>query len=118
MQGSLKFLVHCVELNMTVAVMKVTQFYELSCMLDEKSLNLLYTGRRKSCHVVAGVLTLSMTNPIWVAKTRMCLQYDQLKTTTHTASTTQKYSSLGGTLRSIWKQEGIRGYYKVGVSSL
>lgn len=57
----------------------------------------------------AGVLTLVMTNPIWVVKTRLCLQYD--------ASTTEKsgqYRGMVHALRDIYKQEGIRGLYRVG----
>lgn len=58
----------------------------------------------------AGVLTLVMTNPIWVVKTRLCLQYD--------ASTTDKsgqYRGMVHALRDIYKQEGIRGLYRVSV---
>ncbi|KAL5287616.1 SLC25A32 family protein [Megaselia abdita] len=55
----------------------------------------------------AGVLTLVMTNPIWVVKTRLCLQYD--------ASTTEKsgqYRGMIHALGDIYKQEGIRGLYR------
>lgn len=54
----------------------------------------------------SGVLTLALTNPIWVAKTRMCLQYE------NTAVASRDYSSLARVLLNIWKQEGIRGFYK------
>ncbi|XP_067940068.1 solute carrier family 25 member 32-like [Watersipora subatra] len=52
----------------------------------------------------SGVLTLILTNPLWVAKTRMCLNYG--------GSTTPAYSSLPATLFAIWKTEGLRGLYK------
>ena len=62
---------------------------------------------------ILGLLTLTMTNPIWVAKTRMCLRYDSAGATTLPAGGSHQYSSLPRTLRSLWRQEGLRGYYKV-----
>ncbi|XP_052763903.1 mitochondrial folate transporter/carrier-like isoform X2 [Mya arenaria] len=54
----------------------------------------------------AGLLTLALTNPIWVTKTRMCLQYEA-----GAASSTQ-YKGMLDALVKLWKYEGIRGYYK------
>ena len=55
-------------------------------------------------HLVAasasGVLTLTLTNPVWVVKTRLCLQ-------THT----RQYSGFSDALFKIGRQEGLRGLY-------
>ncbi|XP_071556019.1 solute carrier family 25 member 32 [Temnothorax nylanderi] len=56
----------------------------------------------------AGVLTLLMTNPIWVVKTRLCLQYaDDVK-----LAESKKYRGMVDALKKIYKTEGIRGLYK------
>lgn len=55
---------------------------------------------------IAGIITGTATNPIWVVKTRL-----QLELSTHGGSGT----ALGGswaTIRTIMKDEGIRGFYK------
>ncbi|XP_019869473.1 mitochondrial folate transporter/carrier isoform X1 [Aethina tumida] len=55
----------------------------------------------------AGVLTLLVTNPIWVVKTRLCLQYG-----TNTVPSSQWYNGVGDALVKIYKTEGFRGYYR------
>lgn len=50
----------------------------------------------------SGLLTLLITNPIWVVKTRLCLQYSNEK----------QYSGMVDCLFKIFQTEGIRGYYK------
>lgn len=66
-------------------------------------------------HMVAaaqsGALTLVLTNPIWVVKTRLCLQYGAEGKGT-------EYRGMIHALAQIYKEEGIRGLYKVGVSFL
>ncbi|KAL4217633.1 hypothetical protein ACF0H5_022375 [Mactra antiquata] len=54
----------------------------------------------------AGLLTLVLTNPIWVAKTRLCLQYE----TSSASSVT--YKGFMDTLVKLYKYEGIKGMYK------
>lgn len=57
----------------------------------------------------AGVLTLLMTNPIWVVKTRLCLQYaEDVK-----LAESKRYRGMVDALKKIYKTEGIRGLYKV-----
>ena len=55
-------------------------------------------------HLVAasasGVITLSLTNPIWVVKTRLCLQ-----------SQPRLYSGFTDALLKIGRHEGLRGLY-------
>lgn len=51
----------------------------------------------------AGLCTLLITNPIWVVKTRLVMQFDQNK---------RKYTSMTNCLVRIFREEGIRGYYK------
>lgn len=52
----------------------------------------------------AGALTLVITNPLWVVKTRLCLQFER--------TAEQKYKGLVDALKKIYVQEGLRGYYK------
>ncbi|XP_050456204.1 mitochondrial folate transporter/carrier [Cataglyphis hispanica] len=56
----------------------------------------------------AGVLTLLMTNPIWVVKTRLCLQYAE----DVNVAESKRYSGMIDALRKIYRTEGIRGLYK------
>lgn len=58
----------------------------------------------------AGILTLIMTNPIWVVKTRLCLQYSN---TVENAKLSDKfYTGMFDALVKIYKTEGIRGFYR------
>lgn len=54
----------------------------------------------------AGAFTLVFTNPLWVVKTRLCLQVavDSKKV---------KYQGMIHGLGHIYREEGIRGLYKV-----
>lgn len=55
----------------------------------------------------AGMFTLLLTNPIWVAKTRLCLQYD-----THPSQNVQLYTGMFDCLYKIYQFEGLKGLYK------
>ncbi|XP_063876952.1 LOW QUALITY PROTEIN: solute carrier family 25 member 32-like, partial [Scylla paramamosain] len=59
----------------------------------------------------AGVLTLVMTNPIWVVKTRLCLQYTEGASAGAAASATH-YNGMVDALVKTYKLEGVRGLYK------
>jgi solute carrier family 25 folate transporter 32 len=52
----------------------------------------------------AGILTLLITNPIWVVKTRLCLQYD---------NNASNYRGMVDGLVKIYRTEGFRGLYSV-----
>jgi len=54
---------------------------------------------------IAGITTMAITNPIWVVKTRMCLQYPDSKTNIH-------YKTMFDCIRKIYKLEGIKAFYK------
>lgn len=59
-----------------------------------------------TCAAVAGVCTLSLTNPIWVVKTRLCL---------YQSPTTPDFRRYQGVFDGLWKlvrYEGVRGMYK------
>ncbi len=55
---------------------------------------------------VAGTMTLTVTNPIWVVKTRLCLA--------NTASVPEhmRYSGLRDGLAKLYYHEGVKGLYK------
>lgn len=59
----------------------------------------------------AGILTLLVTNPIWVVKTRLCLQYGNEDA--YIARGGQFYYGMSDALVKIYKSEGIRGLYRV-----
>lgn len=62
----------------------------------------------------AGILTLMMTNPIWVVKTRLCLQYGHdIDGTPQT-----RYKGMIDALSKIYRHEGIRGLYRVCTENL
>ncbi|XP_074123701.1 solute carrier family 25 member 32 isoform X2 [Sminthopsis crassicaudata] len=54
----------------------------------------------------AGAMTLCITNPLWVTKTRLMLQYDDVSTPQ------RQYKGMMDTLVKIYKYEGVRGLYK------
>lgn len=53
----------------------------------------------------AGILTLTLTNPIWVTKTRLVLQYD-------TGPSGKQYKGMVDALVKIYRHEGIPGLYR------
>jgi solute carrier family 25 folate transporter 32 len=58
---------------------------------------------------VAGVLTALLTNPIWVIKTRML---------SSGRNTPGAYTSMGHGVRTIWRTEGLSGFWRGLVPSL
>ena len=54
-----------------------------------------------------------VTNPIWVAKTRLCLQYDKYGSAAAAANSSTHYKGTIDCLVKIGQNEGIRGLYKV-----
>ncbi|GLH03484.1 Mitochondrial folate transporter/carrier [Gryllus bimaculatus] len=58
----------------------------------------------------AGILTLVMTNPIWVVKTRLCLQYSDIEAAK--LPDNKRYAGMLDALTKIYRTEGIRGLYR------
>ncbi|GAU87901.1 hypothetical protein RvY_00689 [Ramazzottius varieornatus] len=56
----------------------------------------------------AGILTLIPTNPIWVVKTRMCLQYNKALD----IPPEKQYKGMIDCFRKVYVHEGIKGLYK------
>ncbi|KAF7493721.1 Mitochondrial folate transporter/carrier [Sarcoptes scabiei] len=74
-------------------------------------------------HIIAasesGILTLLLTNPIWVVKTRFCLQFgDSNKSKSSQSSSVklnsngQAYTGMLQALKKIYAEEGILGLYR------
>lgn len=55
-----------------------------------------------------------LTNPIWVAKTRLCLQYDALTRPTLGSENPKfiHYRGLFDCVRQIYRHEGVKGLYR------
>ncbi|XP_062321116.1 solute carrier family 25 member 32-like [Osmerus eperlanus] len=53
----------------------------------------------------AGIMTLTLTNPIWVTKTRLVLQYSA-------DPSRKQYKGMVDALVQIYRYEGIRGLYR------
>ncbi|XP_053736501.1 mitochondrial folate transporter/carrier-like [Synchiropus splendidus] len=53
----------------------------------------------------AGIMTLTITNPIWVTKTRLVLQYSS-------DPNTKQYKGMLDALVKIYRNEGVPGLYK------
>ncbi|CAH0559471.1 unnamed protein product [Brassicogethes aeneus] len=52
---------------------------------------------------LSGALTLVITNPLWVVKTRLCLQHNDQS---------RRYSGMVDALTKIYHNEGVKGYYR------
>lgn len=78
-----------------------------SRQMEKDGVESLSPGQHMIAAAQAGIGTLVLTNPIWVAKTRLCLQYDSASTkgSTH-------YKGMADCLTKMYKAEGIRGLYK------
>ncbi|BFZ11335.1 hypothetical protein BsWGS_14374 [Bradybaena similaris] len=61
-------------------------------------------GRHMMIASVAGLATLTLTNPIWVSKTRMCLHYGNPGNV--------QFVGMWETLINVYRNEGIRGLYR------
>ncbi|XP_031846401.1 solute carrier family 25 member 32 [Nomia melanderi] len=61
-----------------------------------------------ACAAHAGVITLLMTNPFWVVKTRLCLQYKEDKNLPEKF----RYKGTIDAIRKIYRTDGIRGLYR------
>ncbi|XP_054156498.1 mitochondrial folate transporter/carrier-like isoform X2 [Oppia nitens] len=59
----------------------------------------------------AGILTTTITNPIWVVKTRMCLQYGTIAEMQNLPPS-KRYSGMVDALRKVYKFEGVPGLYR------
>ena len=75
------------------------------------------TGLAPGMHMLAaaqsGVLTLAMTNPIWVVKTRLCLQYDAVTAAGGGGADGKRtYKGMLDAFYKIGRYEGVRGLYK------
>lgn len=59
----------------------------------------------------AGTLSLAITNPIYVVKTRLCLQYNNGNLNS------KQYAGMFDGLQQIYTKEGFRGLYRVSYRS-
>lgn len=68
---------------------------------------IMYLNHYESCFFFfLGILTLTLTNPIWVTKTRLVLQYE-------TGPGGKQYKGMLDALVKIYRHEGVPGLYKV-----
>ena len=63
-----------------------------------------FFAKKGKCNIFLGALTLVVTNPVWMTKTRLCLQYETQQTA---------YRGMWHALRDVYQRNGIRGLYKV-----
>lgn len=82
---------------------------------EKEGITTLSPGQHMLAAAEAGVFTLAITNPIWVAKTRLCLQYES--GTTQGVDVMKKnnavhYRGMFDCLLKIFRAEGFSGLYK------
>ncbi|CAG2167124.1 unnamed protein product [Oppiella nova] len=68
-------------------------------------------GRHLLAAAMAGVITTTITNPIWVVKTQMCLQYSSVSEI-QALPPSKRYTGMVDVLRRIYHYEGIPGLYR------
>lgn len=78
-------------------------------MQDGDTTRALGWSKHLVCASEAGLFTLILTNPIWVTKTRLCLQY---KRGASANADGVIYKGTADALIKIYRMEGLRGLYK------
>ena len=66
----------------------------------------LRTSSNLIASTTAGVLTLVLTNPIWVVKTRLCLQFGQDSITISNQDPSKVYKGMMDAFKKITINEG------------
>jgi solute carrier family 25, member 33/36 len=74
-------------------------YFSIPQLSEGSPINAMVSG------LMAGIVSNTITNPIWMIKTRMTILAD-------TAAGQQTYRGYGDVVWSIYKQEGIKGFYK------
>ncbi|KAF8763643.1 Mitochondrial folate transporter/carrier like protein [Argiope bruennichi] len=77
-------------------------------MVEHGNQKTLGPGSHMLAAAEAGIITLFITNPIWVVKTRMCLQYS----TATDLPPSKHYTGMLDALVKVYRHEGIPGMYK------
>ncbi|CAH8485091.1 hypothetical protein MS3_00002400 [Schistosoma haematobium] len=77
----------------------------------------LTTNQYLTFAALSGVITLSIVNPIWVIKTRLCLQYEKVtksfpKSQITNPSLVIHSQSTWHALHNLWIHEGFAGLYR------
>ncbi|XP_065154963.1 solute carrier family 25 member 32b [Paramisgurnus dabryanus] len=81
-------------------------FYNaIKAYLKERRQTELSAGEHLLSAASAGAMTLCLTNPIWVTKTRLVLQYN-------TDPANKQYKGMVDALVKIYRYEGIAGLYR------
>lgn len=61
---------------------------------------------------IAGMVTIMITNPLFLIKTRMCLQYSMTSETSSSTARVVKYTSSWHAFKTLIRTEGLMGMYK------
>lgn len=88
-----------------------------SHMLESSRQQSLGPLKHMTAAACAGALTTAITNPIWVVKTRLCLQYGNIATIEDSAKApllpeSKRYSGTWDALKKVYKYEGVTGLYR------
>ncbi len=79
----------------------------VKCVFTNANSYHLHRGTtNSSCTSIPGSVILTMTNPIWVVKTRLCLK------DTDAVPQHMRYKGLTDGLINLYRYEGLRGCYK------
>lgn len=86
-----------------------------SWMLEGSPNQQLGPGKHMMAAAESGLLTLVITNPITMVKTRMCLQYADHHMD---VPATRRYTGMLDAFQKVYKYEGVTGLYRVSCSPL
>lgn len=83
-------------------------------MTDGNDHKQLGAERHMAAAAEAGIMTLALTNPIWVVKTRLCLQYGSVSSPNVNCELPayKRYHGMFDAFRKVYKHEGFTGFYK------
>lgn len=97
-------------LQLITACLRVVKRFRCCCVSEHTahiSVNVSCLTLTVLVYLHPGILTLTLTNPIWVTKTRLVLQYSADRSS-------KQYKGMLDALVKIYRHEGVSGLYKVG----